>query len=279
MLIEAVDLVKIFDKKEAVGGISLGVQEGEFIALLGPNGAGKTTTVNMLSGLSKPTSGRIYYNSKPFTADDIFLKKQIGVVPQHNNVDRDLTVAENLRVHCKLFGINDEKRAIDRALEFSGLTGHMDKTADKLSGGMKRRLVIARALLHDPKVLFLDEPTTGLDASVRRNIWDFVRTVNKQHGCTVILTTHYIEEAEVLADRVIIIDRGKIAAEGRVEPLKESVGRAALDIYTENGIETLHFADRQEAIHKLESITDEAKLRDVTLEDVYIKITGRRIDV
>ncbi len=279
MLIEAVDLVKTFDKKDAVSGISLGVREGEFIALLGPNGAGKTTTVNMLSGLSKPTSGRIYYNSKPFTAEDISLKKQIGVVPQHNNVDRDLTVAENLRVHCKLFDINDEKKAIERALEFSGLTGHMDKTADKLSGGMKRRLVIARALLHNPRVLFLDEPTTGLDASVRRNIWDFVRTVNKQQGCTVILTTHYIEEAEVLADRVIIIDRGKIAAEGRVEPLKESVGRAALDIYTENGIETLHFADRQEAIHKLESITDEAKLRDVTLEDVYIKITGRRIDV
>jgi len=279
MLIEAVDLIKTFDKKKAVDGLSLNVQEGEFLALLGPNGAGKTTTVNMLCGLSRPTSGKIFYNSEELTVEDKDIKGQIGVVPQHNNVDRDLTVAENLKVHCKLFGIKDADKAIDEALEFSGLSAHRDKAADKLSGGMKRRLVISRALLHNPKVLFLDEPTTGLDATVRRNIWGFIRTINKQHGCTVILTTHYIEEAEVLADRVIIIDKGKIAAEGQVEPLKRSVGRVALDIYKEDGIETLHFESRQEALKKLETIKDEAKVRDVTLEDVYIRITGRRIDV
>lgn len=279
MLIEANDLYKVFDKKEAVSGLTLSVREGEFLSILGPNGAGKTTTVNMLAGLSRPTSGTILYNGKPFTAEDLLLKAGIGVVPQHNNVDRDLTVEDNLRVHCRLFGLKSENEIIEKALNFSGLAAHKDKTADKLSGGMKRRLVISRSLLHEPKVLFLDEPTAGLDASVRRNIWGFIRSINKQHGCTVILTTHYIEEAEILADRVIIIDRGKIAAEGGISALKASVGTTALDVYANDNIETLHFASRQDALKKLEEITAEAKIRDVTLEDVYIRITGKRIDV
>ncbi|MGE4266101.1 MAG: ABC transporter ATP-binding protein [Deferribacterales bacterium] len=278
MLIEAVELVKKFDKKAAVDGISLSVDSGESVALLGPNGAGKTTTVNMLTGLSRPTSGKILYNGKLFSADDNNIKREIGVVPQHNNVDRDLTVEENLIVHCKLFGIKDIQKAVKSALDFSGLGDHRDKTAEKLSGGMKRRLVIARALLHDPKVLFLDEPTTGLDASVRRTLWSFIRSINKTHGCTVIMTTHYIEEAEMLSDRVIIMDSGKIAAEGKTKELKDTIGKYALDVYKENEIETMYFETRHEAISALEKITEEAKVREVTLEDVYLKITGRRID-
>jgi len=278
MLIETVDLVKKFDKKAAVDGISLSIAEGESVALLGPNGAGKTTTVNMLTGLSQPTSGKIFYNGKEFDNKDIEIKKTIGVVPQHNNVDRDLTVEQNLIVHAKLFGIKDIKAAVDEALFFSGLESHRTKEAEKLSGGMKRRLVIARALMHKPKVLFLDEPTTGLDASVRRTLWSFIRSINKTHGCTVIMTTHYIEEAEMLSDHVVIIDNGKIAAEGKTGELKESVGRFALDIYKENDIETMHFETRQEALQALENITAEARIREVTLEDVYLKITGRRMD-
>ncbi|MCD8553276.1 ABC transporter ATP-binding protein [Seleniivibrio sp.] len=278
MLIEAVELVKKFDKKAAVDGISLSVGTGESVALLGPNGAGKTTTVNMLTGLSRPTSGKILYNGKVFSADDNNIKREIGVVPQHNNVDRDLTVEENLIVHCKLFGIKDIQKAVSGALDFSGLGDHKDKTAEKLSGGMKRRLVIARALLHNPKVLFLDEPTTGLDASVRRTLWNFIRSINKNHGCTVVMTTHYIEEAEMLSDRVIIMDSGKIAAEGKTKELKNTIGKYALDVYKENEIETIYFETRHEAINTLEKITEEAKVREVTLEDVYLKITGRRID-
>lgn len=279
MLIKAENLVKIFDGKKAVDGLSLFVSEGEFVALLGPNGAGKTTTVNMLTGLSRPSEGKILYNDEPFSGENIAMKARIGVVPQHNNVDRDLSVEENLRVHCRLFGLKDEQKIIQDALSFSGLDNHKDKTADKLSGGMKRRLVISRALLHNPDVLFLDEPTTGLDASVRRTIWGFIRSINKKQGCTVVLTTHYIEEAEVLADRVIIMDRGKIAAEGEPKALKDSVGQFALDIYRENDIETLHFQTRHEALAKLESVSDEARIREVTLEDVYLKITGKRIDL
>lgn len=279
MFIQTENLVKVFDGKKAVDGLNISVESGEFVALLGPNGAGKTTTVNMLTGLAAPTSGRILYDGKDFCGEDTVVKRRIGVVPQHNNVDRDLTVTQNLMVHCRLFGLKDEKRLIQEALDFSGLENHKDKTADKLSGGMKRRLVIARALLHNPQALFLDEPTTGLDASVRRTIWSFIRSINKKHGCTVILTTHYIEEAEVLADRVIIMDRGKIAAEGNPTALKEAVGHFALDIYREDEIETLHFKTRQEAIAKLESIPDEARVREVTLEDVYLNITGRRIEL
>lgn len=278
MLIEAIDLVKKFDKKAAVDGISLSVGAGESVALLGPNGAGKTTTVNMLTGLSKPTTGKILYNGKVFSSEDNDIKKSIGVVPQHNNVDRDLTVAENLTVHCKLFGIKNISAAVDEAITFSGLEEHKDKEAEKLSGGMKRRLVIARALMHKPQVLFLDEPTTGLDASVRRTLWSFIRSINKTHGCTVIMTTHYIEEAEMLSNRVIIMDRGKIAAEGKTQELKDSIGKYALDIYKENEIDTLHFQTRQEALGALENITSEARIREVTLEDVYLKISGRRID-
>ncbi|TCK60756.1 ABC transporter ATP-binding protein [Seleniivibrio woodruffii] len=278
MLIETVDLVKKFDKKAAVDGISLSIAEGESVALLGPNGAGKTTTVNMLTGLSQPTSGKIFYNGKEFDNKDIEIKKTIGVVPQHNNVDRDLTVEQNLIVHAKLFGIKDIKAAVDEAVTFSGLEAHRTKEAEKLSGGMKRRLVIARALMHKPKVLFLDEPTTGLDASVRRTLWSFIRSINKTHGCTVIMTTHYIEEAEMLSDHVVIIDNGKIAAEGKTGELKESVGRFALDIYKESDIETMYFDTRQEALQTLENITAEARIREVTLEDVYLRITGRRMD-
>jgi ABC-2 type transport system ATP-binding protein len=279
MSLSAVDIVKEFDGKKAVDGLSIEVKNGEFIALLGPNGAGKTTTVNMLTGLLKPEKGRIYYDNKAFNGKNTDIKAKIGVVPQHNNVDRDLTIEQNLMVHCKLFGIKDSKTAIESALEFSGLSDHRKKAAGKLSGGMKRRLVIARAMLHSPKILFLDEPTTGLDASVRRTMWNFIRSINKKHGCTVILTTHYIEEAEVLADRVVIMDKGKIAAEGETEELKERVGRFAIDIYKEEDIETRHFSDRDTAVACLEKINEEARIREVSLEDVYLSITGRRIDV
>jgi len=278
MSLKAVNLVKEFDGERAVDGLSFEVESGEFVALLGPNGAGKTTTVNMLTGLLKKDSGDIVYNGKLFDGKDIDIKSEIGIVPQHNNVDRDLTIVQNLMVHCKLFGIDNPNEAIAKALDFSGLNDHKKKTAGKLSGGMKRRLVIARAMLHNPKTIFLDEPTTGLDASVRRSMWNFIRSINKKYGHTVIMTTHYIEEAEVLADRVIIMDKGKIAAEGKTEELKRDVGLYAIDIYKDDDIETLHFDHRSEAITALGDIGYEARIREVNLEDVYLKITGRRIE-
>ncbi|HAL87306.1 MAG TPA: multidrug ABC transporter ATP-binding protein, partial [Deferribacteraceae bacterium] len=167
---------------------------------------------------------------------------------------------------------------IANALDFSGLAAHADKTAGNLSGGMKRRLIIARALLHEPSVLFLDEPTVGLDASVRRTMWDFIRSINQDKRCTVLLTTHYIEEAEMLSDRVMIMDKAKIVTEGTAAGLKARVGKWALDIYRNGKTETEFFETRDAGLERLGALSDTASIRETNLEDVYLTITGRRID-
>lgn len=279
--IEVKNLTKKFGDVPAVDDISFTVETGSILAFLGPNGAGKTTTVNMLTDLFQPTSGEIFYRGEKFTSKRDDLKRTIGVVPQHNNVDRDLSVYQNLRVHGMLFGMGRSQleRRIEESIEFAGLGAHAGKKAGKLSGGMKRRLIIARALLHEPSILYLDEPTVGLDASVRRTMWDFIRNINTNKDCTVFLTTHYIEEAEMLSDNVIVIDRAKIVAEGNSSLMKEKVGKWALDILVDDVTETEFFATREEALKRLSETSDTAKLRKTNLEDVYLSITGRRIDV
>lgn len=271
-------LTKVFGRQTAVDGISFDVEEGSILALLGPNGAGKTTTINMLTGLTIPSTGEIRYGGEIFDPQNRRIKQTIGVVPQHNNVDRDLTVYQNLKTHAILFGADNIKSRIEKALEFSGLSAHADKTAGKLSGGMKRRLIIARALLHEPSVLFLDEPTVGLDASVRRTMWDFIRSINQEKRCTILLTTHYIEEAELLSDRVMIMDKAKIVTEGTAAELKAKVGKWALDIYRNGKTETEFFETREAGLERLASLTETASIRETNLEDVYLTITGRRID-
>ena len=271
-------LTKVFGRQTAVDKISFDVEEGSILALLGPNGAGKTTTINMLTGLTIPSSGEICYGGEIFDPQSRRIKQTIGVVPQHNNVDRDLTVYQNLKTHAILFGADNIKSRIEKALEFSGLSDHADKTAGNLSGGMKRRLIIARALLHEPSVLFLDEPTVGLDASVRRTMWDFIRSINQEKRCTILLTTHYIEEAELLSDRVMIMDKAKIVTEGTAAELKAKVGKWALDIYRNGKTETEFFETREAGLERLALLTETAGIRETNLEDVYLTITGRRID-
>ncbi|QAR33437.1 ABC transporter ATP-binding protein [Geovibrio thiophilus] len=271
-------LTKLFGGQTAVDGISFDVEEGSVLALLGPNGAGKTTTINMLTGLTIPASGEIRYDGEEFDPQNKRIKRTIGVVPQHNNVDRDLTVYQNLKTHAVLFGVDRAEERIAQALDFSGLSAHAGKTAGNLSGGMKRRLIIARALLHDPFVLFLDEPTVGLDASVRRTMWDFIRSINQEKQCTILLTTHYIEEAELLSDRVMIMDKARIVAEGTAAELKARVGKWALDIYRNGRTETEFFETREAGLKRLASLTETASIRETNLEDVYLTITGRRID-
>jgi len=279
--IQVSHLTKMFGEDAAVDDVSFTVETGSILAFLGPNGAGKTTTVNMLTDLMQPTSGEILYRGQVFNSRNADLKRSIGVVPQHNNVDRDLTVYQNLRVHGILFGMGRAELAerIDEALAFSGLAAHADKPAGKLSGGMKRRLIIARALLHNPSILYLDEPTVGLDASVRRSMWNLIRSINRDKNCTIFLTTHYIEEADMLADNVIIIDRAKIVAEGDVATLKAGVGNFALDSEKNNITETEFFETREAALARLSVINVTAQIRATNLEDVYLSITGKRIDI
>lgn len=277
--IEVTCLSRRFGKTLAVDAIDFRVGRGEMFAFLGPNGAGKTTTINMLTGLIKPDTGEVRYHGELFDPRRLSVKRLIGVVPQHNNLDRELTAAENLLIHGRLFGMSGRElqQRIDTCLEFADLTPKRNIPAGKLSGGMKRKLVIARALLHQPEILFLDEPTVGLDPHSRRKMWAFLRRINQEQKCTIFLTTHYIEEAENLADRVLIIDQAKIIAAGCPEELKRSVGHHVLDIYDKEDICNEFFSDRPSALKRLEQLDSSVRIRETTLEDVFLQLTGKRI--
>ncbi|NOY64608.1 MAG: ABC transporter ATP-binding protein [Nitrospirae bacterium] len=274
-------LVRRFEKKTAVAGVDFVIREGEFVGLLGPNGAGKTTTIRMLTGLLRPTEGEIYYYGKVFSRHAREAKGFIGVVHQYSNLDRDLTAYENLYLHCILHGIpkTERNRRIEDALEFAGLADHRYRQVKTFSGGMKRRLVIVRALLHEPRILFLDEPTVGLDPQIRRNLWDLIVKINQMKKMAILLTTHYIEEAERLCDRVMIINEGLIITEGTPEALKRDLGRYVLEIFHEDGIEEQLFQSKEDALEALRACSATCKIREVTLEDVFLNLTGRRINV
>ncbi len=280
-LLEVRGLTRRFGKKTAVDGVDFTLQEGEFVGLLGPNGAGKTTTIRMLAGLYKPTSGEIRYYGKDFFKHQKEIKGYIGVVHQYSNLDRDLTGYENLMLHCILHGIKgaERKRRIEEALEFAGLTDYGNRQVKTYSGGMKRRLVIVRALLHEPRILFLDEPTVGLDPKIRRSLWDLIVKINQLKKMTILLTTHYIEEAERLCERVMIINEGRIIADSSPDQLKRDLGRFVLEIFHEDGIEERLFHSKEEALEALKACTETCKIREVTLEDVFLNMTGRRINV
>jgi len=278
--IEVIDLCRRFGKTRAVDGISFRVTRGELFAFLGPNGAGKTTTINLLTGLLSPDRGRIRYRGEDFDPGRLAVKKMIGVVPQHNNLDKELTVRENLRVHGRLFGLGGRELSerINFCLDFAALNEKCDTPAGKLSGGMKRKLVIARALLHKPTILFLDEPTVGLDPHSRRRMWAFLRRINQEQQCTVFLTTHYIEEADSLADRVMIIDRARIIAEGTPAELKQQAGHFVLDIYREESLDNEFFTTREAALERLKQLEMSVRIRETTLEDVFLRLTGKRLE-
>src|SRR6516165_5445092 len=205
----------------AVRGIDLSVTSGQFFGLLGPNGAGKSTTIGMLTTLILPTGGRAWVSGLDVVADPVGVKRKIGVVTQTNTLDMQLTVAENLEFRSRFFGLGSREasRRAAQLLEVLGLTDRRKAMSTDLSGGQARRLLIARALVHRPDVLFLDEPTAGLDPQTRVNLWDILRVLHAG-GQTILLITHYMEEAEALCDRIAIVDHGKVLAEGTVDELK-----------------------------------------------------------
>jgi lipooligosaccharide transport system ATP-binding protein len=234
-VIEATNLVKYYGTHKAVDGISFSVNEGECFGLLGPNGAGKTTTFKMIYGSASITSGELFILGLNAKSHIKQIKGSIGVVPQENGLDSDFTTLENLLIYANYFGLHP-KTARDRAMELLSmiqLEDYAEKNIDELSGGMKRRLTLARALLTKPKVIFLDEPTTGLDPHARVWIWDELRNLQKQ-GTTLFLTTHYMEEAEVLCNRLIIMNHGKTVVEGKPLDLIENyVGREVIEFEIE----------------------------------------------
>ena len=210
---------------EAVRGIDLNVPQGEFFGLLGPNGAGKSTTIGMLTTLVAPTGGRAWVAGHDVVKDPVAVKRRIGVVTQNNTLDMQLTVQENLEFRSRFFGLSlgaASKRAV-QLIDAFGLSDRRKAMADQLSGGQARRLMIARALVHQPDVLFLDEPTAGLDPQTRVNLWDILQVLHDQ-GQTILLTTHYMEEAEALCDKIAVVDHGKILAKGSVDKLLADSG-------------------------------------------------------
>lgn len=230
-IIEIKNLTKKYKDFTAVDNITFNVKKGEIFAFLGPNGAGKTTTIKMLTTLASPTSGSIVINGYNPAKKQNEARASFGIVFQDPSLDDELTAYENLNMHGMLYKINtkDRRERIEQLLNFVELWDRKDDLVKHFSGGMKRRLEIARGFLHHPKVLFLDEPTIGLDPQTRNHIWDYLKKMNKEEGTTVFLTTHYMEEADKVSDRIAIIDHGKIVAQGSSEELKVQTKKDSLE--------------------------------------------------
>lgn len=271
-------LVKKYGERTAVDNLNLTIEKGETFGLLGPNGAGKTTTIRVLTMLTRPTAGEITINGHRLPQDELAVKSVIGVVPQHFNLDADLTARENLDLHGRLHHMPQAERRqqIEELLEYVELADRGNDMVNTFSGGMKRRLMIARALLHKPTVLFLDEPTVGLDPQVRRRLWDLIRRLNAD-GLTVLLTTHYIEEAESLCRRVAIMEKGRLIALNTPTALCERLGSYVVEWTESEGTQYRFFASRSEAAAFAGTLAVNTTLRHTNLEDVFVELTGRRV--
>ncbi|MEW6425538.1 MAG: ATP-binding cassette domain-containing protein [Bacillota bacterium] len=277
-MIELRRLTKHYGNIVAVAGLDLEIKKGEIFALLGPNGAGKTTTIRMLTMLTRPTGGAALINGYDVIRDLGKVKKEIGVVPQHMNLDQELTARENLELHGRLHKIPapERRKRAEELLKYVELQDRAGELVSRFSGGMKRRLMIARALMHSPQILFLDEPTVGLDPQTRRKIWDLIRRMNSE-GMTVLLTTHYIEEAEVLCHRVGIMDKGKLIAIGTPGELKQKVGEVVVESFGGRDTGYKFFAGREDALTYARHLEGDVLIRESNLEDVFIELTGHKV--
>jgi ABC-2 type transport system ATP-binding protein len=230
-MIEVVNLTKRYGKFCAVDHISFSVPKGEIFGFLGPNGAGKTTTIKMLTTMLKPTEGSIWVNGFDPTRDRSAVRRTFGIVFQDPSLDETLTAFENMELHAVLYGVDTRERSvrIEKLLRFVELWDRRGDLVKRFSGGMKRRLEIARALLHEPKIIFLDEPTLGLDPQTRNHIWSYIQGLSRELDVTIFFTTHYMEEADRVADEIAVIDHGKIVAQGSPASLKERFQTVSLE--------------------------------------------------
>jgi lipooligosaccharide transport system ATP-binding protein len=299
-VVVARDLTKRFGEFEAVRGVDFDVRERECFGFLGPNGAGKTTTMRMISCTSPPTSGELSVLSLPSNRGrDI--RRRMGVVPQENNLDEEVTVVENLLIYARYFDIprREARSAAEELLHFVALQDKRDWRIDRLSGGMKRRLLIARALVNEPDLLILDEPTTGLDPQARHLVWEKLRSLKRQ-GVTLVLTTHYMDEATQLCDRLVIMHEGRILVEGSPRELvARETSPQVIEVFEPDEGAAQGLRDLAELAERVERLADRwlfytaegdallAKVRGVvpdpgavwlrgaTLEDVFLQLTGR----
>jgi ABC-2 type transport system ATP-binding protein len=276
------NLTKVYGEVKAVEDLNLEVHPGEIFGFLGPNGAGKTTTIRILTTLTKPSSGHAWINDFDVLREPHKVRNLFGVVQQHISLDRDLSVRENMELHARLhhLKLSERRQRIAELLDYVELAEQANHIVDKLSGGMKRRLMIARALIHRPKLLFLDEPTVGLDAQTRRRLWELIRRMNLD-GTTVLLTTHYIEEAEALCGRVGIIHLGHLIALGSPLELRQRLGLVTVETLSNNRDTNYHyFPDRTAATNYAQGLPSDVKtiiVRESNLEDVFVELTGRKV--
>ena len=302
--IEIVNLHKKYDDVHAVQGIDLSIKKGEFYGLLGPNGAGKSTTINSITSLVKPTSGNIKILGKDIVSDFRYARSQVGIAAQELSNDWFFPLEDLLYYQAGFYGVTrkDAQQRIEYILEKLGLYEHRKKKMRMLSGGMKRRLQIAKALVHDPQILILDEPTAGVDVELRHDLWKYLKELHAE-GKTILLTTHYIDEAELLCERVGIIDQGKLIVEDTVKNLKSMVNKSGIVIHTKdrglnldqllddfkpsiahNRIEILTKTpniDLPKIILKLSEnnvIIEDIQLPQASLEHVFLELTGRKIN-
>jgi len=301
-VIEVTGLRKRFGDFEAVSGVDFNVRKGEIFGFLGPNGAGKTTTINMLCTMSKPTEGEAKICGYDIKNDKGKVRESIGIIFQENTLDEKLTAEENLKLHCRFYSVPRDERAarVEEVLKMVELFDKKDEVVENYSGGMKRRLEIARGLLHYPRVLFLDEPTVGLDPQTRTHIWDYILQLKIWEGITIFLTTHYMDEAEY-SDRIAIMDNGKIIALDTPDNLKDRIGGDVIEVITEdNGkaVQEINYKYNTEVKEKGASLSFNVKngseflagfvkdmevqikninLHRPTLNDVFLNLTGREI--
>jgi len=277
-MIEIKNLSKQFEGFQAVDGLSLCIETGEFFALLGPNGAGKTTTISMISTLLLPSGGEIYIDGERLTRQRKDIKRKVSVVTQEYSMRQDMNMDEIMEYQGRLYFMRRKeiREKTEQLLAFAGLTSHRKKTIRKLSGGMKRKLMVCRALLTEPEILLLDEPTAGMDAISRRQMWNLLRQLNEK-GLTILLTTHYIEEAQALCDRVALMDGGKLEDLDTPDNLIHKLGAYAVDEMHPDGVHSRYFAAREEAIAYLSQLTGNCTLRDTTLEDVFVEQAGKHL--
>ena len=303
--IDVRDLSKQFGRLTAVDHLSLRIEQGEIFGLLGPNGSGKTTTINMISGLSEPTSGTVTVMGYNVHLAATAIRKLLGSVPQETALYEEISAQNNLSFHADVFGIpRSQKRArIDAVLDLVSLTARRNDRVRTFSGGMKRRLALARALLHDPQLIYLDEPTLGVDIQARRAIWDYILALKAQ-GKTTLITTNYLEEAQALCDRLAIIDHGRLVAVDTPEHLKQQYGGSVIEVETaapsavverlralpgvkeveQDGVR-LKITPRESGVlvpQIISLLSQEGEIRDIAvrepnLDEVFLRLTGKAL--
>jgi ABC-2 type transport system ATP-binding protein len=276
-MIEIQNISKIYPgtKGKALDDVSLTIPSGEFFGLLGPNGAGKTTLISILSTLLLPAEGKILIDGEVLSRKRSDIKGKLALITQHNSLRNDMNLDQIMELQGRLYAMPkaEIKKRSEELLAFCGLLEHRKKIVRKLSGGMKRKLMLCRALLTEPEILILDEPTIGLDPASRRQMWDLLKTLNRQ-GMTILLTTHYIDEAQYLCQRIALIEKGKVARLDTPNALIRELGEVAIDEFDGDHTKSAFFPDKESALQYASSLDNRFMLRNTTLEDVFLNVVG-----